>query len=221
MESSLNYAKVSYFTPKLFGVQLGFSFTPSEGKDVVPFLSNGPNVANRQKSMWEGAINYSDSFGPITASAYAGFTVGHGDRKTPGHAGLTDWAVGTQIDWNIDDDTKLSVGGAYRQANTYTFDINQALLHGASQSLHASSVLSYGSWSVGAEFGNGTADGSLGLPGLNVHDYVADVGYAVNSNLQLSAGWQRFHYGRDIGTFFNGAPHIQMDAVFLHSVINI
>lgn len=221
VESSLNYAKLSYYTPRLFGVQLGVSFTPSEGKDVVPFLNNGPAVPNRQKSMWEGAVNYSDSFGPVTLGAYAGIIVGHGEHKTPGHAGLTDWGVGTQADWAIDDDTKLSLGGAFRQTNTYAFDINDALTTGATRSLHLSTVLSRGSWSLGGEFGTGSADGALGLPTLGVHAYEVDAGYAVNGNLQLSAGWQQLHYGRDVGVFYNGAPKIQMDAVFLHAVVNI
>ncbi|HWD26846.1 MAG TPA: hypothetical protein VG387_06755 [Rhizomicrobium sp.] len=221
VESSLNYAKISYYTPKLFGVQIAMSFTPSEGKDVIPFVNNGFAGPNRQKSMWEGAVNYSDDFGPVTLSAYAGATVGHGDRKTPGHAGLTDWGLGAQADWSIDDDTKLSAGGAYREANTYTFDINDALTSGATRSMHASTMLTRGSWSLGFEFGTGSADGARGLPTLGVHAYETDVGYTVNSNLQLSAGWQKLDYGRSIGTFYNGAPKIDMDAVFLHAVINI
>ena len=144
VESSLNYAKISYYTPKLFGVQIALSFTPSEGKDVIPFVNNGFAGPNRQKSLWEGAVNYSDDFGPVTLTTYAGITVGHGDRKTPGHAGLTDWGLGTQADWAIDDDTKLSVGGAYREANTYAFDINDALLSGATRSAHASTMVTRG-----------------------------------------------------------------------------
>ena len=221
VESSLNYAKVSYYTPRLFGVQLGFSFTPSEGKDILPFVNNGPNVPNRQKSLWEGAINYSDNFGPVTLGVYAGFTVGHGDRKTLGHAGVTDWAFGSQADWDIDDDTKLSIGGAFREANTYTFDINDALRAGATQSLHLSTVVTRGSWSLGGEFGNGGADGSLGLPTIGLHGYLVDAAYAVNSNLQISGGWQKYNYARSSGTFYNGAPRISMDAVFLHAVVNI
>ncbi|HXC55572.1 MAG TPA: hypothetical protein VNU97_09765 [Rhizomicrobium sp.] len=221
VESSLNYAKVSYYSPRLFGLQLAASFTPSEGKDVIPFLSNGPNVPNRQKSLWEGAFNYNDSFGPLTLSAYGGLIVGHGDRKTPGHAGLTDWGVGSELDWAIDDDTKLAVGGAFREANTYTFDINDAFAAGATRSLHLSTVLTRGSWSLGGEFGNGDADGALGAPTLGVHAYMVDAAYAVNGNLQLSGGWQQLHYARSAGAFYNGAPHIAMDAVFLHAVLNI
>ena len=42
------------------------------------------------------------------------------------------------------------------------------------------------------------------------------IGYVLNSNLQLNLGWQHLHYDRDIGTFYNGAPRIDMDAAFLH-----
>ncbi len=221
VESSLNYAKISYYSPRLFGLQIAASFTPSEGKEVIPFLNNGPDVPNRQKSMWEAAFNYNDSFGPITLSAYGGLTFGHGDHKTPGHAGLTDWGTGAQADWDIDDDTKLSFGGAYRNANTYTFDINDALTHGATTSLHLSTVLTRGSWSLGGEFGNGNADGALGMPTLGVHAYLIDAAYAVNTNLQLSGGWQQLNYQRNAGTFYNGLPRIEMDALFLHAVLNI
>lgn len=222
VESSLNYAKISYFTPRLFGVQIGLSYTPSEGKDVLPFVNNGPNILNRQKSLWEGAISYSDSFGPITLRTSAGFTVGHGDRKTASHAGLTDWALGAEADWDIDDDTRLAIGGAYREANSYTFDINSAFTTGATRSLHLSSVLTRGSWSFGGEFGHGIADGALGAPSLGVHAYELDAAYQVNSNLQLSGGWQRLIYTRDSGTFYNGATHrLGMHALFLHAVVNI
>jgi hypothetical protein len=220
VESSLNYDKISYYSPRLLGLQIAASFTPSEGKVVIPFANNGPDVANRQMYMWEGALNYSDSFGPVTLGAYGGIIVGHNDTKTPGHAGLTDWGVGSEADWNIDDDTKLSVGGAYRQANTYAFDINNAFAAGATQSMHLSTVLTRGSWSVGGEFGNGTADGSLGAPTLGVHAYTVDAAYAVNSNLQISGGWQKLNY-HSTGTFYNSAPRIEMDAVFLHAALNI
>src|SRR5690242_3116210 len=37
--SSVNFAKLSYYSPRLFGVQLAFSFAPSEGKGVLPGIS--------------------------------------------------------------------------------------------------------------------------------------------------------------------------------------
>ena len=78
--ASSNYAKFAYVSPALFGAQLALSFTPSEGKDVLPFLHEGPHVAGRQADIWEGALRYSDDFGPVTLSAYGG--VGGGTRRT-------------------------------------------------------------------------------------------------------------------------------------------
>lgn len=221
VESSLNYAKISYFTPRLFGLQLGVSFTPSESKQIVPFVNIGPSVANRQVDMWEAAFNYTETFDAFTVGLYGGFTFGHNDTKTAGHAGLTDVAFGTEVDWEINDDWKLAVGGAYRNANTYTFDINTALASGATESIHASTVLTYGSWALGAEMGVGRADGSLGLPTLQTHQYVIDVGYTVNANLSFAAGWQKLHYTTNGAPFYNGFPRLEADAWFLHGIFNI
>lgn len=221
VESSLNYAKVSYFTPRLFGVQIAGSFTPSEGKDVIPFLNSGPHAANRQTDLWEAAINYSNTFGALTFGFYGGLIIGHNDAKTVGHKGLTDWGVGSELDWNVNDDTKWSVGGAFRQSDTYAFDINNAFANGNTQSLHLSTTITYGSWSAGAEFGNGRTSGFLGAPTLGTHALLVDAAYAVNTNLQLSGGWEKLNYSRNAGVFYNGAPVIGMDAVFVHAVLNI
>ena len=221
VESSLNYAKVSYFTPRLFGVQIAASFTPSEGKDVIPFLNSGPHVPNRQMDLWEAAINYSNSFGALTFGFYGGLIVGHNDAKTIGHKGLTDWGVGSELDWNVNDDVKWSFGGAYRKSDTYVFNINNAFAGGNTQSLHLSTTITYGSWSAGVEFGNGRSDGFLGAPTLGTHAWLIDAAYAVNGNLQLTGGWQKLNYSRSDGLFYNGAPVIGMDAAFVHAVLNI
>jgi len=216
VESSLNYAKISYYTPRLFGVQLAASYTPSEGKDVIPFLKNGPLVDNRQKSIWEAAASYTGYFGPVSLGFSGGWSVGHNDRKTPGHAGLTDWALGCEVDYALNDDVKLALGGAYRHSNAYALDLNNVFDTGATTSAHLSATVTKGSWIVGGEWGDGNADGKLGAPTLGLHAASAAVGYVVNSNLQLNVGWEEFRYRRDAGVFYNGLPRINMDAGFLH-----
>jgi len=215
-EASLNYAKVSYYSPRLFGIQIAGSFTPSEGKDVIPFLNNGPDVANRQKSIWEAAVSYTDTFGPVSLSFSGGFSTGHADNKTPGHAGLSDWSLGTELDYSINDDWKFAIGGAYRHSNAYTFNTNDVQASGETTSKHLSATLSNGSWIVGGELGQGDADGHLGSPNIGVQGQSATVGYVLNSNMQLNVGWERFLYTRNSGVFYNGAPRIHMDAGFLH-----
>jgi len=221
VESSLNYAKLSYYTPRLFGVQLGASYTPSEGKQVIPFLSNGPHIANRQKSIWEAAVSYSDYFGPLSVGFYGGIALAHADAKTAGHAGLTDWGFGSELDYNINDDIKLAFGGAYRHSNTYTFDINDAVAGRQTNSAHLSATLTDGPWILGGEYGDGTAEGLVGDPVIGVRGTQASVGYVFNANLQATLGWQQMRYSRDVGAFYNGAPRIRMDAAFFHLSLHV
>lgn len=216
VESSLNYAKISYYSPRLFGVQIAASFTPSEGKDIIPFLNNGPQASDRQQSIWEVAASYTGYFGPVTLNFAGGWAVGHDDDKTPGHAGLTDWNLGAEADYALNDDWKLAVGGAYRHTNAYALNVNSVFDSGATTSAHLSATVTHGSWIAGGEWGDGNADGRLGAPTLGLHAASATIGYVVNSNLQINLGWEQFRYRRDTGTFYNGAPHIDMDAGFLN-----
>jgi hypothetical protein len=220
VESSLNYAKLSYYTPRLFGVQLAASYTPSEGKDVIPFLSDGPHVANRQESIWEAAVSYSDTFGPVSLGVYGGVMFAHADgaTKTADHEGLTEWGLGSEIDYNLNDDVKLAVGGAYRRSNAYAFEINDVLADGGTSSAHLSATVSTGPWIVGGEYGDGTADGT---PKLGVRGVSTSIGYVFNANLQATLGWQQLRYSRNSGTFYNGAPRIRMDAAFLHLRLHV
>ena len=216
VESSLNYAKISYYTPRLFGIELAASYTPSEGKDVVPFANNGPQVPDRQKSIWELAASYVGNAGPLSYGLSAGWSVGHDDNKTPGHAGLTDYAFGASADYAVNDDWKISFGGAWRRANAYRFDINDVFNSGATTSAHLSAAVTHDSWILGAELGQGTAQGRLGEPTYGLHAASATLGYVVNTNLQVNLGWERFLYRRDAGTFYTGLPRIEMNAGFLN-----
>ncbi len=216
VETSLNYAKISYYTPRLFGVQLGASFTPSEGKDVVPFVNKGPHVDDRQTNIWEVAASYSDYFGPLQVQLSGGWSTGHDDLKTAGHAGLTDWSLGAELDYALNDDWKLAIGGAYRSANAYRFDINSVFDSGETNSAHLSATLTHGSWILGGELGDGNAQGRLGATTLGLHAASATIGYVLNSNLQLNLGWEQFAYHRDAGAFYDGRDRIKMNAGFLN-----
>jgi hypothetical protein len=214
--ASSNFAKLTYLSPTLFGLQIGASFTPSEGREVIPFLHEGPQVADRQSAIWEGALRYSDYFGALGLSAYGGFSFAHDENKTPGHAGLSEWALGAQADYDVNDDIKISLGGAFRQSNAYAFDLNSVAANGTTRALHASAEITDGPWLAGFELGNGDADVAPGAPALGLHAYQASIGYVLNANMQITTGWQRIDYARSSGSFFNGAPRLGLDAGFLH-----
>ncbi|MDE3117350.1 MAG: porin, partial [Pseudomonadota bacterium] len=213
--ATANDAKLSYYTPRLLGVQLGVSYTPHMVKDGLPFISAGPHIADRQDNLIDAAVNYTGFFGRTSLGLYAGLSAGHNAARTPGHDDLFDWALGGELDYDLGD-AALALGGAYHQSNGYTLDPSAAFAHGTTHVVHASTKLTVGSWLFGLEYSTGTADAEAALPKLYTDGYEASVGYAINANLQLTGGWQHLRFTRDSGVFYNGLPRANMDAGFLY-----
>jgi hypothetical protein len=215
--SSADFAKISLYTPRLFGVQLGASFTPSESKQVLPFINSGAKVANRQQNIWEVAASYADDINDVSGiSLYGALSVGHNGTKTPGHEGLTDWAIGASYNYDIAENWVVSLGGAYHGSNAYAFNLNNVLASGMTDTATFSIAAESGGWKFGGEYVTGAADGGGASPTLNLHGFQFSVGYALTSNATVSAGWQKLSYSRGIGTFYNTAPRISMNAATLH-----
>jgi hypothetical protein len=223
--ASSNYAKIAYVSPALLGLQLALSFTPNQGKDVLPFLHAGPQLAGRQADMWEAGLHYSDDFGPVTLSGYGGVAEGRAEHKLAAQEGVSDLGFGLRADYPVNDDLSLSLGGSYRQSNAYAFDIARSYDDGTTRALHVSTSATYDQWVAGVEYGNGVADSvaQLGVNGarLGLNGYQASLGYVLNTNWQITGGWQRLDYARSSGLFFNGAPHLGMDAGFLHLNLHV
>ena len=215
LTGSSNYAKLSVETPNLFGVTLGLSFTPSEGKNVLPWLAAGPQANGRQATIWEGALRYSDDFGPLTMSFYLGGAFGAAERKLPGQQGLSEFGLGARSDYHITDDWTVSLGTSWRKSNAHAFDNHRAFTGSDTRQTDVSAGVSYGDWSVAAEYIHGVAETVAGLPRLSLNGTSASLRYAVDPSISISAGWQRLGYSRDVGAFFNGAPRLEMDAAFL------
>jgi hypothetical protein len=214
--ASSNYAKIAYVSPSLFGAQLALSFTPSQGKEVLPFLQEGPHVAGRQADIWEGAIQYSDELGPVSLSAYGGIAVGRAEHKALGQEGVSDLGAGLRADYPVNDDLTLSLGGAWRQSNAYAFQIARSYQAATTTAQQASAAATYDDWILGLEYGDGAAGAVAGAPHLGLTGYEAVLGYSFSNSIQPSLGWQHLTYQRSSGNFYNGAPRIGLDAVFLH-----
>jgi hypothetical protein len=213
--ASSNYAKLAYTTPSVFGLQLALSFTPTEGKEL-PFLNAGPHLAGRQADIWEAALNYSTDLGPVSLSAYGAFADGRAEHKLPGQEGVSDLGAGLNATYPVNDDISVMLGGAWRQSNAYGFNVNQSWQTGTTQVGHVSAAVSDQAWTAGVEYGDGTADAGPGLPRLALNGLEASLGYAVSSSASISSGWQHLTYGRNSGVFFNGAPQLKLNAVYLH-----
>ena len=213
--ASSNYAKFVYASPLLFGVQLALSFTPSEGKQA-PFLNAGPHLPGRQADFWEAALRYEDEIGPVALTAYAALAEARAEHKLPGQEGVSDLGAGLRADWPVNDDITVSLGGSFRQSNAYAFDVNQAWQAATTRAGHISAMVSGGAWRAGVEYGTGVAGAVAGLPRLGLNGTEASVGYRISPSILVSTGWQHQGYTRGAGTFFNGAPQLKLDALFVH-----
>lgn len=216
--ASSNYAKFVYLSPELFGVQLALSFTPTEGKQL-PFQQAGPHLAGRQADFWEAALHYEDQLGPVTLSAYGAVAEARAEHKLPGQEGVSDLGAGLRLDYPLNDAWSLSLGGSFRQSNAYGFDINQAWQSGTTRAGHVSGAVTWTDWTAGLEYGTGVAGSVAGLPRLGQTGWEASLGYPLSSSLAIAGGWQHLDYRRDRGVFFNGAPQLRLDAVFLHLTV--
>jgi len=217
--ASSNYAKFAYTSPALFGFQLALSFTPTEGKQL-PFLNAGPHLPGRQADILEGALRYEDEIGPVSLSAYGALAEGRGEHKLPGQEGVSDLGTGLNADYPLDEETTVSLGGAFRQSNAYGFHINQTWQAGTTRVGHISGGVTHNAWSVGLEYGTGAADAVATLPRLGLNGWEASLGYKISDSISVSSGWQHLAYSRSAGVFFNGARQLKMDAVFLQLHLN-
>jgi hypothetical protein len=213
--ASSNDAKFTYLSPQWFGVQLGGSYTPYDAHGGLPFLSRGQGGIDRQTNILEGAANYSGYAGALSYAVYAALSLAHDDMRTPGHNDLTDWSVGGEADYSLSD-MKLALGAAWRQSNAYAFDIRDAQVSGQTNAWHVSTTLTRGPWIAGFEYAKGDADNDVSRPALDERGYEASLGYVINSNLQLTLGWQGLRFRRATETFFNGSSTADLNAEFLH-----
>jgi len=218
---STNDTKFLYASPEYAGIQLALSFTPSQSKSL-PFLETGPNVPGRQAAIWEAGLRYGTEldagFGPVLLTGYGAVAQGHARHRLPGQNDVRDLGFGLRGDYAVTDTVSLSLGGAWRQSNAWTFDIEQVWQDATTQGRHIAAMLRDGDWSAGLEYGDGVAGAvpQQGLPRLGLDAAQASLGYQVNRSLQVTAGWQHLRYTRDSGAFFTGGNRLSMDAVYLH-----
>jgi hypothetical protein len=104
----------------------------------------------------------------------------------------------------------LSLGGAYRQSNAYSFAINQSWQGGTTSVSHISGGVSSGDFTVSLEYGSGRADAVAALPRRGLGAWEAAMAYRISPGLSASWGWQHMIYAG------SRAPRLSLDAVFFH-----
>jgi hypothetical protein len=211
VQSTSNYAKVNYITPRLLGIQIGASFTPETVRTPLPFTGNPLSDPDQQHNIWEVAASYTGYVSDFALGLSAGYAQGSLKNRTIGTDDLYDWALGAQLAYMLSD-VRLSVGGAYRQSNAYLLQIDSALAHGGTHATHLSATAEWNKWIIGGEYSLADVTGPVDY---DIYGYQVSAGYRLNDNLQITAGWQWYDYRRNLGAFYNGLPRIDMNAGFL------
>ena len=211
VNSSSNFAKLTYTSPRLFGIQIGASYTPQTVRTPLPFTGNPSDDPNQQRALWEVAASYTGFFSSFAVGVTGGFAHGRLMNRTDGFDDLVDWAVGTQVAYTIDD-TRITVGGAYRGTNAHLLDIEQVRDDSRSRMVQLSATFEKPVWLAGVELSHADI---AGVDGYVINGFQVSAGYKVNANMQLGIGWQYYDYSRSAGLFYNGRDGINMNAAFL------
>jgi hypothetical protein len=215
VKASSNAAKISYISPRLIGIQIGASYTPNLIKSIVPFTGNPGNGANTQGSVWEFAASYNRRFDEITMGISAAYARGALRNPTPGSGDIYDWALGLEFQTELGE-TDLSWGGGYRVSSGYGYSTGTVYHSAETERVHVSALAERDSWRLGAEYSNTFVDAPIGVPRYVIDGYQAALGYQLNRNFQITAGWQHYQHERNVGAYYNGNDEIGMDAGFVN-----
>lgn len=211
VQTSSNYAKINYLTPRILGIQFGVSFTPETVRSPLPWTGNPQNTANEQHDIWEVGASYTGYVSGVAVGLTAGYAQGSQRESSLQGANLYDWSVGGELAWLLDD-TKLTIGGAYRETNAWLLDVDDVLRGARTGGEHLSLTAENGPWRLGAETSVAHAAGPVDY---GITGYQATLGYQFTPAIELTGGWQWYDYARNTGLFSNGRPTIRMNAGYI------
>ncbi|WP_372002995.1 porin [Tistrella mobilis] len=181
--------KLTYFTPRFAGFQLGLSYTPSlqggRGGSSGAYGNLSDNNVGAQEKLVEVGLNYVNTFGGINVAASAGYSGGSLEQEAAGFDDLEAWSLGANLGY-----AGFTFGGAYMTSN---------------QGLQLEDDLEQ--WNVGLTYGFGPykvgvayADGGVTLgTGRQDELKMIEVGgtYALGPGVNLMAGYYYIDFDSD------------------------
>jgi len=174
--------KISYMTPKFYGLQAGVSFTPSnnaDGDDGSALSESIQKSVNFDEAYAFG-LSYEREMGPVGMLATAGYTVAQGAGNVPAENGKAqDWAFGLNLTYQ-----GFTLGGAYRGVSAND-DSGFAAYDG--YAWDAGLMYEEGPYAVSLNYRKSVTAGDLAVTGDNEIDT-----YAIGAKYTLGAGVDLF-----------------------------
>lgn len=187
--------KITYFTPRMGGFQLGLSYTPDTcgNPPVAACPSAGAGLQSQintgqQSEAFEGAVNYVRGFEGGEIALYAGAATANveGTAAAVAAAGAEDqdqWGVGFTLVYG-----NITLGADYRQDNQGTSAAN-------TDRTDYSVGVSYaaGNWTFGAAYAHGEAEAGVGLGQDETDGYQIGAFYALGPGIIVTGGWTHWN----------------------------
>ena len=176
--------KLTYFTPRLAGVQLGLSYTPENCEEVVGTCGGSysglqaDNTAGQQSEIAEIALNYSGSFGGLDLNLYGGYAHGNLELAAAGAEDQEQWSLGAEFGWS-----GFTLGGAYKQDNQGTSGNNTDR-----RDFGVGLTYAVGPWTLGAAYVHAIAEAGAGLGEDETDGYQIGAQYALGPGVLLTGG---------------------------------
>jgi len=192
-------AKITYISPRVFGIQAGLSYTPSFAQD-----GNGALTTTVPSSGWDAALQYKTEVSGVGIGALAGYVVADAiDARNTTDSSIADirtWKAAAEVNYA---GFKLS-GGYLQQLEGLAAAGNSLVGH----SYIIAGSYSAGPWGVGLGYFHGEAEDLTATDGSDEHDkWILDGRYTLGPGINLVGGVFGFNLdaeGTDVQKEANG-----------------
>ncbi len=181
--------RITYFTPRMSGFQLGLSYTPENClppaaacASAVTGLQSRIDTGQQSETVEIGA-NYLRQFSDLHLSLYAGMAKGNveGTAAAIAAAGLEDqdqWGIGMSLGY-----VGFTFGADYREDDQGTFAPD-------TDRTDYSVGLNYtaGNWTIGAAYAHGEVEAGTGLGQDETDGYQVGAIYALGPGITMTGG---------------------------------
>ncbi len=190
--------KITYFTPRFHGFQLGVSYTPDNTEELGFALrpENTPAGATPQQSeVFEGAINWVGDIGDVALGVYVGYSTADLEGAAAGTGPLVGfedqemWGFGGSFEY-----MGFTFGASYRWtdqglsgSNTDRWDGNVGLTY------------AWGDWSFGAAYAHAEVEVGAGAGEDEMDQFEIGFTYNLGPGVDIAGGIQVVDFDSDTG----------------------